>query len=98
MILEKLPRLCCEMGWKELKAYLDGPDFAILRQDEIRPWQSAEPTLAAWRTHPFRFWLRSRLHPGLSLFLKRRLFSLRILQPVVSWFQYKLMFRWNRVR
>ena len=52
MILEKLPRLCCEMGWKELKAYLDGPDFAILRQDEIRPWQSAEPTLAAWRTHP----------------------------------------------
>lgn len=98
MILEKLPRLCCEMRWSELKAYLAGPDFDILRQDELRPWREAEPILTAWRAHPFRFWLRARLHPGISLFLKRHLFSLRILQPVVSWFQYKLMFRWNRVR
>ena len=98
MILEKLPRLCCEMGWGALKRYLSGPEFEILRQDAVRPWREAEPTLAAFRAHPFRFWLKSRLHPGVSLFLKRRLFSLRLLQPVVSWFQYKLMFRWKPMR
>lgn len=98
MILEKLPRLCCEMSWKELKAYLNGSDFDILRQDEIRPWREAESTLVSYRAHPFRFWLKSRFHPGVSLFLKRHLFSLRIFQPIVSWFQYKIMFRWKRLR
>lgn len=96
-IAKELPLVCSGMGYGALQRYLGQPQFALLRQDEIRPWDEYRSNWDAYRSHPRLFWLRSRINPGLTLLGKRFLYKNPALLRIVCSLRYHLRLRWQRV-
>lgn len=96
-ITRKLPPLCAQMRYRELQTYLAQPEFDLLRQETIKPWQSLRGQLDAFRKHPRRFWLRSRVSPGLSMAVKRLSYSSPALMRLACFLRYRLLLGWERL-
>ena len=94
VIAKELPVICSQMSYRKLRNYLAQPEFALLRQERIKPWADLCPRTDAFRKHPFLFWLRAKLSPGLTLAVKRFFYKIPLLMRLACFVRYRLLLRW----
>ena len=95
LLLDLLPKICAANSYRAVKEKLKSDSCALLRQEEILPWTSRRGVLSQWKRHPFLFWLKSRINPGLPLRLKTLLVRGRRTAAVSDYLQYRLKEKWK---
>lgn len=93
-IAKELPNVCSQMSYRRAHEYLAQPEFALLRQESVMPWDNYCSRINAYRKHPFLFWLRARLSPGVTLAAKRFLYNTPVLMRLSCFLRYRLRLRW----
>lgn len=94
----RLPRLCCQTSYRELKRYLAAPEYDMLRQDEYRPWSSLQKRENQYRKHPFLFWLKARITTGIPLKLRSLLLAIPFLRRFVYFVHFRLLRKWQPLK
>lgn len=93
----RLPRLCCEMPYRRLRDYLRENRFDIIWQKELKPWgHSLQKRAKQYKQHPFLFWLKSRITPGIPLFLRRLLEAVPFTRRFVYFIHFRLFRHWKK--
>ena len=96
-IIRQLPLLCSQMSYRNLRAYLGQPEFALLWQETVKPWREFCRREASFKKHPFLFWLRSRISPGFSQAAKPLLYSSPLLMRLACLIRYRLRLGWDKL-
>ena len=98
VIYTRLPRLCCQSGYRSLMRYLEAPCYDLLRQDEVKPWGDLLKQAELFRKHPFLYWLKARLCQGLPLRLRSLLLAVPPFRRSVYFVHYRLLRKWQPLR
>ena len=93
-IAKELPTVCSQMRYRELQKYLALPQFDLLRQDAVKPWDQFSKRVEAYHNHPVLFWLRCQVSPGVTLAVKRFLYRSLVLMRLACFVRYRLKLRW----
>lgn len=93
----RLPRLCCEMPYRRLRDYLQENRFDIIWQKELEPWgHFLQKRAKQYKQHPFLFWLKSRITPGIPLFLRRLLETVPFTLRFMYFVHFRLLLHWKK--
>lgn len=94
-IAKELPMVCSQMRYGELQKYLAQPQFDLLRQDAVKPWNQFSKRVESYQRYPVLFWLCCRISPGITLAVKRFLYRSPVLMRLACFVRYRLKLRWS---
>lgn len=95
ILYTRLPRLCCQMSYRKMRAFLEAPEFDLLRQDEVKPWANLQKRAELYQKHPFLFWLKSRICQGIPLRISSFLLAVPVFRRLVYFVQFRLIHKWK---
>ena len=94
-LVSDLPAFCAELPLKEVRERLTRDSCKLIRQDEILPWARFQKPLRFWKRHPFLFWLKSRINPGIPIAVKRLLLRSEKTHGLSDLLQYRILEGWE---
>jgi len=97
MIVSLLPRLCVENSYKAVKRITGESEYSLLRQVETQPWIRLQPDFRLWHSCPALFYIKSQIHPGIMLRVKRLFQKTSLTRRLSDWVQYRLIEKWDKV-
>ena len=94
-VAKELPTVCSQISYKKVRDYLAQPEFDLLRQETVKPWDNYCSRINSYRNHPFLFWLRAKFSPGCTLAVKRFLYKTPVLMILACFVRYRLRLHWQ---
>lgn len=94
-LVSDLPTFCAELPLRDVKERLTRDSCKLIRQEEIQPWTRFQKPLRLWKRHPFLFWLKSRINPGIPTAVKRLLLRSKRTYGLSDLLQYRVLEHWE---
>ena len=94
---ELLPAFCSEMCYRAMREFAAKCEAAEYMERGVLPWSGFLKRYRLWQRHPFIFWLKCRIYPGIPYAVKAWMSRTPAMQRLYEFLWYRCIQGWTIV-